>query len=44
MCRMIGIGWWADSSISYQDGENGPQLRSRLVRILNVALRLRLRF
>jgi hypothetical protein len=36
MCRMIGIGWSADSFISQEDGEHGPQLRSLLDHILNV--------
>ncbi len=43
MCRMIGIGWSADSSTSRQDGENGPQRRSHLGHILNVPQRVRLR-
>lgn len=43
MCRMIGIGWLEVLSINPQDGENGPQLRSRLGHILNVPLRVRLR-
>jgi hypothetical protein len=36
MCRMIGIGWSADSSTE-KDAEKGPQLCSRLDKILNVA-------
>jgi hypothetical protein len=35
MCRMIGIGWSAESSIE-QDGENDPQLRSQSCERLNV--------
>jgi hypothetical protein len=43
MCRMIGIGLSADSSTE-KDAEKGPQLCSRLDKILNVAQGLRLRF
>ena len=43
MWWMIGIGLSEVLSINPQDGENGPQLRSRLGHILNVPLRVRLR-
>ena len=43
MCRMIDIGWQEGLSIE-KDAEKGPQLCSRLDKILNVAERLCLRF